>query len=125
MPPVAATLPAASDAKLVVSRFPTSPCDAISWPSLSTRKTTLAEASIRNRARTALIRWYCCSRNRIGVSAIVRLFVEGRGRDFLGELSYNACSADCKLLKLKEVTYSVGALCRGGLSLRKPKSTLT
>ena len=28
-------------------------------------------------------------------------------------------SADCKFLKLKEVTYSVGAVCRGGLSLRK------
>src|ERR1043165_4358552 len=87
MPPVAATLPAASDAKLVGSRFPTSPWDAISWPSLSTRKTTLAEESIRNRARTAFIWWYCCSRNRIGVSAIVRLFIEGRGGMFPGELN--------------------------------------
>src|SRR5215210_80574 len=81
MPPVAATLPAVRDARLVVSRFPTSPSEAISWPSLSIRKTTLAEESIRSLARTAFIWWYCCSRNRIGVSAIVRLFVEGLGRD--------------------------------------------
>src|SRR6185295_3234897 len=81
IPPVAATLPAAKDARLVVSRFPTSPSEAISWPSLSTKNTTFAEASMRSRARTAFIWWYCCSRNRIGVSAIVRLVVRRPGRD--------------------------------------------
>src|SRR5215216_6650046 len=44
---------------------------------------------------------------------------------FLESKNLNACSADCKFLKLKEVSSSVGAVCRGGLSLRKPKCTLT
>jgi hypothetical protein len=40
MPPVAAMLPAVSDASDVVSRLSTSPLAAMSWPFLSTMKTT-------------------------------------------------------------------------------------
>jgi hypothetical protein len=45
MPPVAAMLPAVSEASEVVSRLSTSPLAAMSWPFLSTMKTTLAFAS--------------------------------------------------------------------------------
>src|SRR5436190_17775644 len=56
-PPVAAMLPAVSDASEVVSRFSVAPTLAISWPFLSTRKTILALASRARRSQTALICW--------------------------------------------------------------------
>jgi hypothetical protein len=44
---------------------------------------------------------------------------------FLGELKAERLFRGLQIQKLKEVTYSVGAVCRGGLSLRKAESTLT
>ena len=52
MPPVAAMLPAVSEASEVVSRLSTSPLAAMSWPFLSTMKTTLAFASLTRRSTT-------------------------------------------------------------------------
>ena len=54
-PPVAAMLPAVSDASDVVSRLSTSPLAAMSCPFLSTMKTTLAFASRTRRSTTAWI----------------------------------------------------------------------
>jgi len=56
------------------------------------------------------------------VSAIVRLFIEGRGGMFPWRVKLKRLFRGLQILKLKEVTYSVGAICRGGLSLRKPKA---
>ena len=50
MPPVAATLPAVSEASDVVSMFCVCPAAAMSWPFLSTMKTTLAFASLTSRS---------------------------------------------------------------------------
>ena len=52
---MAATLPAVSDAKLVVSMLFVWPADEISWPFLSITKTTLALASFVSLSQTALI----------------------------------------------------------------------
>src|SRR5512140_2233386 len=54
-PPIAATLPAVSEASEVVSRFCAWPLDAISCPFLSTRKTTLAFASRVSRSQIPAI----------------------------------------------------------------------
>src|SRR5438105_5633424 len=56
-PPVAAMLPAVSEASEVVSRFSVAPTEAMSWPFLSTRKTIFALASRARRSQTALICW--------------------------------------------------------------------
>ena len=56
-PPIAATLPAVSDASDVVSMLFVCPAAAMSWPFLSTRNTTFAFASLVKRSHTALIRW--------------------------------------------------------------------
>src|SRR5439155_20522410 len=56
-PPVAAMLPAVSEASEVVSRFSVAPTEAMSWPFLSTRKTIFALASRASRSQTALICW--------------------------------------------------------------------
>src|SRR6266446_2397683 len=56
-PPVAAMLPAVSEASEVVSRFSVAPTEAMSWPFLSTRKTILALASRERRSQTPLICW--------------------------------------------------------------------
>src|SRR6185369_1676618 len=56
MPPVAAMLPAVSDASDVVSMLSTSPLAAMSCPFLSTMKTTLAFASRTRRSTTVWIR---------------------------------------------------------------------
>ncbi len=55
-PSVAATLPAVSDARDVVSTWSISPAPAICWPFLSTRKTIFALASMRSRLRSCEIR---------------------------------------------------------------------
>src|SRR6185369_10246919 len=55
MPPVAAMLPAVSDASDVVSMLSTSPLAALSCPFLSTMKTTLAFASLTRRSTTVWI----------------------------------------------------------------------
>src|SRR5438552_1038029 len=56
-PPVAAILPAVSEASEVVSRFSVAPIEAMSWPFLSTRKTIFAFASRESRSQTVLICW--------------------------------------------------------------------
>ena len=56
-PPVAAMLPAVSEASEVVSRSAVAPTEAMSWPFLSTRKTIFALASRESRSQTALICW--------------------------------------------------------------------
>ena len=48
---------AVSDASEVVSMLFVCPAAAMSWPFLSTRKTTFAFASLVKRSHTALIRW--------------------------------------------------------------------
>src|SRR5712691_6366234 len=60
-PSVAATLPAVSDASDVASTPRMSPCVAICWPFLSTRKTILALESTCRRWRVSLICWYSSS----------------------------------------------------------------
>src|SRR5712671_6582418 len=56
-PPVAAMLPAVSEASEVVSRSCVAPTEAISCPFLSTRKTIFAFASRASRSQTTLICW--------------------------------------------------------------------
>jgi hypothetical protein len=55
MPPVAAMLPAVSEAREVVSRLSTSPLAAMSWPFLSTMKTTFAFALLTRWSTTVWI----------------------------------------------------------------------
>ena len=54
-PPVAAILPAVNDAREVVSISPVSPLAAINCPSLSTRNTTFALASLSSLSMTDVI----------------------------------------------------------------------
>ena len=54
---MAAMLPAVSEASEVVSMPPALPEEAMSWPFLSTRKTTLALASRQSRSTSATICW--------------------------------------------------------------------
>src|ERR1051326_4933409 len=60
-PSVAATLPAVSEASDVASTPRISPCAAICWPFLSTRKTIFELESTCRRWRQSLICWYSSS----------------------------------------------------------------
>src|SRR3954451_20311124 len=60
-PSVAATLPAVSEASEVASTPRMSPCTAICWPFLSTRKTIFELESTCSRWSVSLICWYSSS----------------------------------------------------------------